>query len=289
MRTLENRVAVVTGGASGIGRALAGRLAAEGMKIVLADVEATALEQAVAELESAGAEALGVVTDVSSPADVEALADAAWSRFGGVSLLCANAGVMQDVGPVWERPLEDFAWVFGVNLWGPLHCVRSFLPRMLASGEDGHVVITGSMSGLTVVPGNGAYQMSKHAAVALAETLFHELRDTRIGVSVLCPGFVQTGILSSDRNRPNALRRDDAPPPRAVAGGWTGDASDALQAVAMAPEEVADQVVAAIRAPRFWILTHADAARRVRSRFDSIVGGEDPKLDPSAPGASGKL
>ncbi len=279
-------MAVVTGGASGIGRALADRLAAEGMKLVLADVEATALERAVAELESAGAEALGVPTDVSSPADVEALADAAWSRFGGVSLLCANAGVMQDVGPVWERPLEDFAWVFGVNLWGPVHCVRSFLPRMLASKEPGHVVITGSMSGLTVVPGNGVYQMSKHATVALAETLFHELGDTPIGVSVLCPGFVQTGILSSDRNRPDALRSGDAPPPRAVAGGWTGDASDALQAIAMPPGQVADQVVAAVREERFWILTHADAVERVRSRFESIIEGHNPKLDPSAPGAA---
>lgn len=284
MKDFQNRVAVITGGASGIGRALAGRLAAEGAKLVLADVEAAALEQAVAELEQGGTEALGVPTDVSSAGEVEALAEAAWSRFGAVHLVCANAGVMQQVGPVWERPLEDFAWVFGVNLWGPIHCVRSFVPRMLAAGEPGHLVITGSMSGLTVVPGNGVYQMSKHATVALAETLFHELRDGPIGVSVLCPGFVQSGILSSERNRPDALRSHGAPPPRAVAGGWSGDASDTLQAVAMSPAEVADRVVSGVREDRFWILTHDDAIARVRSRFEPIVDGRNPTLDPSAPG-----
>ena len=144
-----------------------------------------------------------------------------------VHLLFANAGVMQDVGPTWERPLEDFDWVFGVNLWGPLHCVRSFVPRMLERGEPAHVVITASMSGLTVVPGNAAYQMSKHGTVALAETLYQELVDTPVGVSVLCPGYVETGITRSDRNRPEALRNAEAPPPRAMAGGWTGDATEA--------------------------------------------------------------
>lgn len=278
-------MAVITGAASGIGRALAARLCAEGAKLVLADVEAAALDRVVGELQSGGAEVLGLATDVSSPSDVEALADAAWSRFGAVHLLCANAGVMQKPGPVWERPLEDFAWVFGVNLWGPIHCVRSFVPRMLAGGEPGHVVITGSMSGLTVVPGNGAYQMSKHAAVGLAETLYHELRDEPIGVSVLCPGFVASGILSSDRNRPEALRSGEAPPARAVAGGWSGGEDDTLAAIAMAPEEVADRVVQGVSEGRFWILTHADAVERVRSRFEPIVLGRNPQLDPSAPGA----
>lgn len=283
MKDLEHRVAVVTGAASGIGRALSSRLAAEGARLVLSDVEAQALEAAVAEIEATGAEAIGVPTDVSNPDAVEALAEAADRRFGAVHLLFANAGVMQDVGPTWERPLEDFDWVFGVNLWGPLHCVRSFVPRMLERGEPAHVVITASMSGLTVVPGNAAYQMSKHGTVALAETLFHELVDTTVGVSVLCPGYVETGITRSDRNRPEALRNAEAPPPRAMAGGWTGDATEALKAIAVPAADVADRVVRAIHDERFWILTHDNADARLRSRFDAILGGSNPTLDPSAP------
>ena len=233
MQDLTNRVAVVTGAASGIGRALAERLAKEGARLVLSDVEAPALEKAVTELAAEGADVIGVETDVSDAAAVEALADAAVERFGAVHLVFANAGVMQQVGPTWERPVADFEWVFGVNLWGPLHCVKAFVPRLLESGEAGHVVITGSMSGLTVVPGNAAYQMSKHGAVALAETLYLELSDTPIGVSVLCPGYVETGIAHSDRNRPDDLRETNAPPPRAMAGGWTGDATEALKAIAV--------------------------------------------------------
>lgn len=283
MKYLEHRVAVVTGAASGIGRALSSRLAAEGARLVLSDVEAQALEAAVAEIEATGAEAIGVPTDVSNPDAVEALAEAADRRFGAVHLLFANAGVMQDVGPTWERPLEDFDWVFGVNLWGPLHCVRSFVPRMLERGEPAHVVITASMSGLTVVPGNAAYQMSKHGTVALAETLYQELVDTPVGVSVLCPGYVETGITRSDRNRPEALRNAEAPPPRAMAGGWTGDATEALKAIAVPAADVADRVVRAIHDERFWILTHDNADARLRSRFDAILGGWNPTLDPSAP------
>ena len=286
MEQIKNRVAIITGGASGIGRAIADRLASEGAKLVLADIESGPLEAAVAELEAAGAEAIGVQTDVSSQSAVDALADAAWDHFGGVHLLCANAGVMQDLGPVWERPLEDFEWVFGVNLWGPLHCVRSFVPRMLADGDSGHVVITGSMSGITVVPGNAPYQMSKHGSVALAETLYHELDDSALSVSVLCPGFVQTGILTADRNRPDALRNNDAPPPRAIGGGWSGGATAALKAIAVSPEAVARQVVEAVLADQFWILTHADGPARVRSRFEPIVDGRNPVLDPSTPGAT---
>jgi len=276
-------VAVVTGAAGGIGRALAQGFAAEGAKLVLADVETPALEQAVAELRASGVEVLSVRTDVSSPSEVEALAEAAYDHFGGVHIVCANAGVMQALGPVWERPLEDFEWVFGVNLWGPLHCVRCFVPRMLAGGESGHLVITGSMSGLTVVPGNGAYQMSKHGVVGLAETLYHELAATPLSVSLLCPGFVPTGIISSERNRPDSLRNEAAPPPRPLAGGWSGGATDALKAIAVAPEHVAERVVSAIREDRFWILTHDNAVERVRSRYEPILEGRNPVLDPSAP------
>ena len=287
MQELKDRVAVLTGAASGIGRALADQLAAEGMKLVLSDVEASALQTAVGELEADGAEVLGVPTDVSSDESVEHLAEAAWSHFGGVQLVCANAGVMQPLGPAWERPLDDFEWVFGVNLWGPLHCVRSFLPRMLEHDEPGHLVITGSMSGVTVVPGNAAYQMSKHGAVALAETLYHELEGTSVDISVLCPGFVQTGILTSERNRPEALDPADAPPPRPIGGGWSGGVTDELKAVVVSAEDIAGQVVDAVREARFWILTHSNAQERVHSRFSAILEGRNPVLDPSVPGAKG--
>lgn len=281
MESLRDQVAVVTGAASGIGRALSVRLAEAGAKLVLSDVEEPALQSAVAAVEATGAEAIGVRTDVSSGEDVEALAERTAERFGGAQLVFANAGVMQAVGPAWERPIEDFEWVFGVNLWGPIHCVRSFLPRMLEDGRPGHVVLTGSMSGLTVVPGNAAYQISKHGVIALAETLYHELDDAPVDVSVLCPGFVPTGITDSDRNRPDALRRADAAPPRAMAGGWTGEPTDALQAIAVPAEAVADRVLEAVRTRRFWIFTHDNAEERLRSRFAAILEGRDPALDPS--------
>lgn len=277
----RDQVAVVTGGASGIGLGLALRCAREGLRVVLADVEPAALERAVEEVARLGGEVLGVRTDVSSAESVEQLAEQATARFGGVDLLCANAGVMQSLGPVWERPIEDYEWVFGVNLWGPLHCVRSFVPRMLAKGSPAHVVITASMSGLTVVPGNGAYQISKHGAVGLAETLCLELEDEPVGVSVLCPGFVPTGILTSDRNRPDALRNEAAPPERPMAGGWTGSATEGLQAIARSPEEIADRVFDAIRSDRFWILTHDNARERLRARMETIFEGRNPRRDPA--------
>jgi len=283
MQDLHDRVVVITGGASGIGRAMADRFASDGARIVLSDVQPDALKQSVSALAANGADVLGVPTDVSSADDVEDLAEAAYRRFGAVHVVCANAGVMQSLGPVWERPREDFEWVFGVNLWGPLHCVKSFLPRMLDAGEAGHVVITASMSGVTVVPGNAAYQMAKHGAVALAETLYHELADSQIDVSVLCPGFVETGILTSARNRPDALRPDVAPPERPMAGGWSGGATEALKAIAVPPETVADQVAQAIRDSQFWILTHENGRDRVRSRLAPILEGRNPVLDPSAP------
>jgi NAD(P)-dependent dehydrogenase (short-subunit alcohol dehydrogenase family) len=284
MQEIRDRVAVVTGAASGIGLALAERLADEGARLMLADVETEALAAAVARLEQRGAEVRGQRTDVSSAESVEALAEATLDQLGPTELLFANAGVIQAMGPLWERPIEDYEWVLGVNLWGPIHCVRSFVPRMLEAGRPAHVVITASMSGLSVVPGNGPYQISKHGAVALAETLRLELEDGPIGVSCLCPGFVRTGILQAERNRPERLRRDDAPPERPIAGGWTGAPTDALQAIARSPREVAERVIAALREDRFWILTHDDAEARLRSRFQALLEGRNPELDPSAPG-----
>ncbi|MEE2664978.1 MAG: SDR family NAD(P)-dependent oxidoreductase [Myxococcota bacterium] len=274
MRDLEGGLAVITGGASGIGRALADVFAQAGMRLLIADIEPAALDSAVAALRGSGVDAHGQVTDVASPGAVEALAAAA----GEVDVLCANAGVMQPVGPIWERPLADYEWVLGVNTWGVVHCVRSFVPRMLERRRPAHIVITASMSGLTVVPGNGPYQMSKHASLALAETLFHELADTPIGVSVLCPGFVPTRIAEAERNRPAGLRADGAPAARPMSGGWSG-ATEALQATAVEPSEIAARVLEAVREERFWILTHRNARQRVAARLERILDGTDPRID----------
>jgi NAD(P)-dependent dehydrogenase (short-subunit alcohol dehydrogenase family) len=278
MRDFEGGLAVITGGASGIGRALADAFAGVGMRLLIADVETTALEQAVAELRAAGADVRGQVTDVASAEAVEALA----AEAGEVDVLCANAGVMQPLGPIWERPLVDYEWVFGVNTWGVVHCARSFVPRMLERRRPAHIVITASMSGLTVVPGTGPYQMSKHAAVGLAETLFHELTDSPIGVSVLCPGYVPTRIVEAERNRPASLRADGAPEPRPMSGGWSG-ATRALQATAIEPVEIAARVLAAVREERFWILTHASALQRVEAHVESILKGTNPRIETGLP------
>jgi NAD(P)-dependent dehydrogenase (short-subunit alcohol dehydrogenase family) len=228
VKDLRDRTAVITGGASGIGRAMAGRFAAEGMKIVLADVEAEALDRAVEELRGRGAAAVGVRADVSRAGDVEAIAAEAERAFGPVHVLCNNAGVAAG-GPLWKLSEADWAWVLGVNLWGVVHGIRAFVPRMIEHGGEGHVVNTASVAGLAAGPWFGPYCASKHAVVAISETLHHELALTgsAIKVSVLCPGFVKTRIAESHRNRPADLQRDPAEPPVGArrppgsAGWWT--------------------------------------------------------------------
>ncbi len=286
MHDFEGGLAVITGGASGIGRALADSFGAAGMRLLIADLEAAALDRCVAELCDSGIDARGQVTDVASPEAIEALAATA----GDVDVLCANAGVMQPFGPIWERPQADFDWVFGVNTWGVLHCARSFVPRMLEHGCPAHIVITASMAALSVIPGNGPYQMSKHATLALAETLFHELRETPIGVSALCPGYVPTRIAEAERNRPENLRAADAPAARTMSGGWsaateappaTTDAPSEEAAPAMevvAASEVAAHVLEAVREDRFWIFTHANATQRAAARLEPILNGTEPVI-----------
>ena len=274
MQELRGRVAVVTGGASGIGRALAQRFADEGMQVVIADVEAAALATAERELAAGGAEVLAVRTDVSKAEDVDTLARRTLERFGKVHVLCNNAGVSVG-GPMWEHTLEDWQWVLGVNLWGVIHGVRTFIPIMIRQGEPAHVVNTASLAGLSSNPFLGVYNVTKHAVVTLSETLAQELAmvGAPVKVSVLCPGFVQTKILDSDRNRPAALA-DGADRPRvasfeqairaAVAGGLPAPA-------------VAELVVAAIRAERFYVLPHPEITRaRVRERLEGILANRTP-------------
>ena len=202
MENLDGKVAVITGGASGIGKAVATRAAAEGMKVVIADIEERALKEAEAELTGQGAEAIAVLTDVSDAASVQELRDAAVRRFGTVHLVHNNAGVGLG-GPLWEVSEEDWRWILGVNLWGVVHGIAAFTPLLVEQGE-GHIVNTASVAGLTTPMFMGPYNATKFAVVAISETLYKDLSTTgaNVGVSVLCPGFVQTGIARSDRNRP---------------------------------------------------------------------------------------
>jgi NAD(P)-dependent dehydrogenase (short-subunit alcohol dehydrogenase family) len=276
MRELRGKTAVVTGGASGIGRAMAERFLAEGMRVVIADVEPHALDAAAKDL-GAGGEVLAVRTDVAQAADVEALAEQAWSRFGRVDVLCNNAGVSIG-GLVWQHTVADWEWMLGVNLWGVVHGVRVFVPRMLAQGGEGHVVNTASVAGLTSNAFMGIYNVTKHAVVTLSETLRKDLAMVggTIGVSVLCPGFVQTQIADADRNRPAGLQNAAKPERSAAIDG----AIRSMLAAGLPPAEVAAAVADAIRTERFYILTHPELTPHVRARMEDIVEGRAPSTAP---------
>jgi NAD(P)-dependent dehydrogenase (short-subunit alcohol dehydrogenase family) len=276
MDEFSGRTAVVTGAASGIGRALATHFAQDGMHVVLADVEEPALRVVADELAAGGAQVLPVVTDVADASSVQALADAAFDRFGSVHVLCNNAGVGAG-GLIAELSLQDWQWVLGVNLWGVVHGLHAFLPRMLAAGEPGHVVNTASLAGHVAGPFMAPYSASKFAVVSISEALYHEmnLSGAPIGVSVLCPGWVNTNIHSSERNRPSALASGSAG--GAVAAGGAEMLKQVL-AAGMPPAEVAGLVVAAIREGRFYVMTHPDMTPAVEVRMKSIVEGANPAL-----------
>jgi NAD(P)-dependent dehydrogenase (short-subunit alcohol dehydrogenase family) len=285
MERFEGRVAVITGAASGLGREFANTAAGLGMKLVLADVDAEALERATGELQAGGAEVLSMVVDVRKAAHVEELADAAMIRFHCVHLVFNNAGVGAG-GLIWESSEADWEWVLGVNLWGVIHGVRVFTPLMLECARrdpayDGHIVNTASMAGLLNPPAMGAYNVSKHAVVSLTETLYHDLRlvDARIWTSVLCPYFVPTDIDRSFRHRPHELEHDGAPTASQQAAQDL--LSKAVQSGKVSAAEVAAITFDAIREGRFYIYSHPQALGSVAERMQAIVHGEPP-ADPYA-------
>ncbi|MCU1379272.1 MAG: hypothetical protein JWN29_2255 [Acidimicrobiales bacterium] len=268
MELSDGSVAVVTGAASGIGTALSRAFAAAGCAVVLADVDADALDAVADSIEG---DVLPVVTDVSDAAAVEHLAEEAFGRFGAVHVLCNNAGV-STFNPLVAQTLDDWRWVLGVNLWGVIHGVQAFLPRLLAQGQPAHIVSTSSLAGLASgLPQLGPYNVSKVGVVALSETLRMELAmsGAPVGVSVLCPGTTPTQILESERNRPAALGREarvaDGDAMRdAVRSGFDGPG-------ARTAEQVADAVLDAVRSDQFWIITSGEMQGLVSSRFHEIA------------------
>jgi NAD(P)-dependent dehydrogenase (short-subunit alcohol dehydrogenase family) len=266
MDELRGKTAVITGGASGMGRAFADRFAAEGMTLVLGDIEQPELARAVDELKAAGAEAIGVRTDVAEVADVQALRDRALEQFGAVHVVCNNAGVAG--GSVIDSPMEAWRWVVGVNLWGVVHGCHVFLPHLLDQ-DDGHVVNTASIAGLAGAAGLGVYCTTKFGVVGLSDSLFQDLaaRESNVGVSVLCPGFVDTRIYESDRNMPEHVRS-------AMNLGPQGDEVRTVVGLGMPAADVAELVLAAVRERRFFVLPHERAALRIGEDRVAWMRGE---------------
>lgn len=280
MKVLKDKVAVITGAASGIGRAIAEGCAQRGMKVVLADIEEKTLAQAARELEGRGATVLAVPTDVSRGGDVEALARKTLDAFKAVHLLCNNAGV-GPLNPILGSTAADWEWIMGVNLWSVIHGVRVFVPRMLEQDTECHIVNTASRAGLICGPTLGIYRVTKHGVVALSETLYHELRErgAKVMVSVLCPSFVRTRILDAERNRPPELRNES--------GGLGDPEKEALQGKiqqgldkATAPDQVAGLVFDAIREQRFYIFPHPELKDLVRLRMEDILLERNPSSPP---------
>ncbi|HUZ13858.1 MAG TPA: SDR family NAD(P)-dependent oxidoreductase [Caulobacteraceae bacterium] len=278
MRSLEGKVAVVTGAASGIGLGMTEAFASRGMKVVMADVEEAALASEAERLARANFEVAPERVDVASLESVERLADAAERRFGPVHVVCNNAGVSGGGGgrPIWEQAQSEWDWVMGVNFRGVVNGLRVFTPRMLAHGQEGHIVNTSSILGLTTGPGS-IYGVSKHAVARLTEGLYHDLAaaGADIGVTLLCPGMIATNIITSGRNRPAEAGRDaGAEDPARRAALAAMDAR--FKAEGMAPREVGERVAEAIAERRFYVLTHPENMEGVRRRFDDIAALRDP-------------
>jgi len=279
MREFRDRVAVVTGGGSGIGEALCRHSAALGMKVVIADVDAAAAERVRDSLANEGHVVIAARVDVSQPLEVEELAALAYRTYGSVHFLCNNAGIVPGGRhqAVWEFPLEDWHWAFDVNVMGVVHGLRSFVPRMLVQNTESHIVNTASVAGFVSGSGSAVYSASKHAVVRVSEALYASVREQRapIGVTVLCPGVVSTRIYDSERNRPERLR--PAAGPASEHPELQRIASD-LYANAASPDDVAAQVFDAVRERRFYQITTPMYDDAIRARFDAILSRRNPEF-----------
>jgi NAD(P)-dependent dehydrogenase (short-subunit alcohol dehydrogenase family) len=276
MKDLASKVAVVTGAGSGFGREFARIAARERMKLVLADVQQDALDEAVEEMRGSGSQAIGVGADVANAEDVQQLAARTLEKFGAVHLLFNNAGVAGGGGFAWETSLKDWQWILGVNLMGVVNGIRSFVPLMLEQDCECHLVNTASAAGLVSAPLMAVYNVSKHAVVTLSETLFHDLRaaDAKVGVSVLCPAFVPTNIRSSERNRPAKLTDDAPPTPSQIAARERSE--KAVASGRLSAAEVARMTFDAVREDRFYVITHPKMLASVELRLQDIVSRRNP-------------
>jgi NAD(P)-dependent dehydrogenase (short-subunit alcohol dehydrogenase family) len=270
MNTLRGKTAAVTGAASGLGRAMALAFANEGMNLALADVDEKGLILTKEDVEKKGVKAFSMRVDVSKGADVDAFA----ASLKEVHVVCNNAGV-SPVGPLWENTSADWQWALGVNLWGVIHGVRAFVPRLVAQGE-GHVVNTASVAGLISPPGMGVYNVTKHAVVALSESLHHDLavQGSPVGVSVLCPAYVPTGISNSERNRPQELAN---PALSERQKALKENLKQAVSSGKLTADDVARAVVAAIKEKRFYILTHPRIKGAIQARMEDVLQERTPR------------
>ncbi|MCH2173700.1 SDR family NAD(P)-dependent oxidoreductase [Myxococcota bacterium] len=281
MDQVEGKVAVITGAASGIGRAMARTFGKAGMRVAMADVEPEALEEARREVAKHGIEVAATVCDVSQADSVATLAEKVRSAFGGIHVVCNNAGVFCG-GTTWGTSLNDYEWILNVNVWGVIHGIRTFVPILLDQNEPAHVVNTASMAGLTTGPSTAAYFMSKHAVVALSESLYHELGavpNCPIGASVLCPELVNTRIFKAERNRPPHLKRDaeeDLPEETKMVEAVTSD----IGSSGVDPILLAERTLAAVRENRFWVLPPEGDPWRLaaRQRNEGIDNASNPVL-----------
>ena len=281
MNAFESKVAVITGAASGIGRGLADRCVQEGMRIVLADIEEKALSSAESEFKAAGAQVLGVPTDISKVADVKFLAQKTINSFGKIDLLFNNAGVATG-SSLWESTINDCKWVIDVNLWGTIYCIREFVPIMLEQNTTCHIINTSSIAGLATFHPSALYHLTKHGIVAISEQLYHDLkiRNAKIKVAVLCPAFVNTNIMDAARNRPAAYLD---PPSQMPQFPELENAEEDFQKMiqnGMSPSKVADIVFRAISDERFYILTHPEMNSLIKERMEGILQNRHPMLSP---------
>jgi NAD(P)-dependent dehydrogenase (short-subunit alcohol dehydrogenase family) len=274
MKELNGKVAAVTGAASGLGRSMALAFAAEGMDLALADVDEVNLSSVQEEVLAKGVRTITLKVDVSNAQQVEIFRDQTLTRLGGVHVVCNNAGV-SPLGAVWENSAADWQWILGVNLWGVVHGVRAFAPHLIAQ-DEGHIVNTASVSGLISPPGSGAYNVTKHAVVALSESLHHDLRErnSKVGVSVLCPAYVPTGIVDSERNRPKELAASTKSEQTLAREAML---RKAVKSGKVSADQVAQAVVAAIKDERFYILTHPKIKGAIQARMEDILNGRVPR------------